>query len=58
MKLKLEFSATIIKDIGNVDANNVYTEEQNKAILEGSLQELCGGNAEIIINHCKLTEVT
>lgn len=58
MKLKLEFSAEIIEDIGDVSPNKVYTEEQNKAMVEGSLRELCGSNAEVIIHSCKLTNVT
>ena len=58
MKLKLEFSAEIIEDIGDVSPNKVYTEEQNKAIIEHTLREFCGSNAEVIIHSCKLTNVT
>ena len=58
MKLKLEFSAEIIEDIGDVAPKKVYTAEQNKAMVEDSLRELCGPNAEIIIHSCKLTNVT
>lgn len=58
MKLKLEFSAEIIEDIGDVSPNKVYTAEQNKAMVEDSLRELCGPNAEITVHSCKLTKVT
>lgn len=58
MKLKLEFTAEITEDIGDVAPNKVYTAEQNKALIESDLRELCGENAEIIIRDCKLTKIT
>ena len=58
MKLKLVFTAEITEDIGDVQVNKIYTEEQNRAMVEGSLREICGKNAEIIIRDCKLIKVT
>ena len=58
MELKLEFTAEIVEDVGNVSPNKVYTEEQNMAILECALRELCGEEAAITVHQCKLTKVT
>lgn len=58
MKLKLEFSAEIIEDIGDVAPTKVYTAEQNKALVEDMLRELCGQNASINIRDCKLTRIS
>ena len=58
MKLKLEFSAEIIEDIGDVAPTKIYTAEQNKAMVEDMLREICGQGAIITVRNCKLTNVT
>ena len=58
MKLNIIFTAEITEDIGDVAPNKVYTEEQTKAMLEDSIRELCGENAEIKIHDCKLTRLS
>lgn len=55
MKMKLKFTAEIIEEF-DVQATKIYTEEQNRAILEDALRELCSEKAEIIIHECKLTK--
>ena len=57
MKLKLEFTAEIIEDIGDVAPTKVYTAEQNKAMVADMLKDSCGENAEITIRECKLTKL-
>ena len=56
MKLKLLFTVEISQDIGDVPEDKIYTEEQNKAMLEAQLKEMAGETAEIVIHECKLTK--
>ena len=57
MKLKLLFTAEISQDVGDIPENIIFTEEQNKAMLEAGLREMSGETAEIIIHECKLTKI-
>lgn len=57
MKLKLFFTAEISQDVGDIPEDKLFTEEQNKAMLEAQLREMSGETAEIVIHECKLTKV-
>ena len=58
MKLKIVFTAEITEDVGDIPEDKVFTEEQNRAMLEGALKEMCGSNAVCNILDCKLTKET
>ena len=57
MKLKLFFTAEISQDVGDIPEDKLFTEEQNKAMLEAQLREMSGETAEIVIHECKLTKI-
>jgi hypothetical protein len=57
MKLKLLFTAEISQDVGDIPEDKIFTEEQNKAMLDAALREMAGETAEIVIHECKLTKM-